>query len=46
MTEQQIQDLKNIKTLLDNGILSQEEFNIEKDKILYGRVKTETEGDL
>lgn len=36
MTQEQIQLLKNLKELLDNGVLNQEEFDNEKTKILFG----------
>ena len=34
MTNEQVQSLSKIKELLDSGILSQEEFDLEKKKIL------------
>lgn len=36
MPQEQIQLLKNLKELLDNGVLNQEEFDNEKTKILSG----------
>ena len=36
MTQEQIQLLKNLKELLDKGVLNQEEFDNEKAKVLSG----------
>ena len=36
MTNEQLQSLSTIKELLDSGVLSQEEFDLEKKKILDG----------
>jgi len=41
MTEKDIQALKRIKELLDSGVLSQQEFEIEKEKII-GKSKRQT----
>ena len=38
MTEEQIQSLVQLKELKEQGILSQEEFEKEKDKIINGAV--------
>ena len=45
MNDRQIQDLKRIKSLLDNGVLNQEEFDAEKAKIIGGGNNTEPKED-
>lgn len=43
MEQHIIDNLKSLKSLLDSGILSAEEFDSEKEKILRGEVKNESQ---